>query len=79
MSDYARIKGSAAPVTPARFVAPSAPRPLSEAERERVAENRAFVLEHLPELVPIIGELHQSGIVDGWRCVQNCRMLDHDE
>lgn len=73
MNDYARVKGSAAaPATATRQ--PAAPRALSEAEEERVAENRAFILTHLPELVPFIKDLHAVGLVDGWRAVQNCRI-----
>jgi hypothetical protein len=42
---------------------------LSAAESERVAENKAVVLKHMPELVPVIKELHEVGLIDGWRSV----------
>lgn len=73
MNDYARLKGSAA-ATATAARQPSAPRALSEAEEERVAENRAFVLTHLPELVPFIKDLHAEGLIDGWRAVRNCTL-----
>ena len=71
MPSYADIKGQ--PVRQAN--APAAGRPvvgLSDAERERVAANRAFVLEHMPELVDFIKALHAEGMIDGWRAVGNC-------
>jgi hypothetical protein len=40
-----------------------------ERDREQIAENRAAVLEKLPELVPFIKELHALGMIDGWRNV----------
>lgn len=73
MSDYARIKGGASAsesVAVQRAARPS--RQLSDAERERVAANRAFVHEHMPELVDFIKELHAEGLIDGWRAVENC-------
>lgn len=48
---------------------------LSPAEIERVAANRSFVLQHMPEFVDFIKELHAVGAIDGWRCVQNCRRV----
>ena len=71
MPSYADIKGQ----TVRQAKAPAAGRPvagLSDAERERVAANRAFVLEHLPELVDFIKELLAEGLIDGWRAVDNC-------
>lgn len=42
---------------------------LSEAEQAAVAANQAAIYEHMPELVPIIKELHKAGMIDGWRGV----------
>lgn len=44
-------------------------RTLSVAEQAKVAENRAAVHEHLPEMLPFIKELHEAGMIDGWRSV----------
>lgn len=43
--------------------------------RAPVADNRAFVIEHMPELVDLIKELHAAGLIAGWRSVQNCKSL----
>lgn len=54
------------------------PRPLralSAAEQEKVAENRAAVHEHLPEMLPFIKELHEAGLIDGWRSVVKVELL----
>ena len=71
MPTYADIKGqptrTAAAQAGGRRVAD-----LSDAERERVAANRAFVHEHMPELVDFIKALHAEGLIDGWRAVENC-------
>ncbi|MBI2307550.1 MAG: hypothetical protein HYU78_09620 [Rhodocyclales bacterium] len=75
MNNYARLKGSAtAPAAPASRSAAVPARELSDQEAQRVAENRAFVLEHLPELVPFIKDLHAEGLIDGWRAVRNCTL-----
>ncbi|OGT21498.1 MAG: hypothetical protein A2342_09495 [Gallionellales bacterium RIFOXYB12_FULL_54_9] len=44
-------------------------RVLSAAEQAKVAENRAAVHEHLPEMLPFIKKLHEAGLIDGWRSV----------
>lgn len=73
-SDYAKAKGRTAlqvgnlPACPQ-----AAPRALSPAEIEEVARNKAFVEEFMPELVPIIRDYHQEGLLPGWRSVANCQ------
>ena len=42
---------------------------LTEAERERIAANVAEVRQSLPELVPLIRDLHAEGLIDGWRAI----------
>lgn len=77
MNDYARVKGSAtAPAALERPPTAAPVRELSDQETARVAENRAFVLEHLPEFAPFIRELHSIGYIDGWRAVQNCSLIE---
>ena len=60
------------------FVKPSPPyaepvlRPLRDLkpdEQAQVARNKASVYAHLPEAVPFIKELHEAGMIDGWRGV----------
>ena len=75
MNPYASIKGRAsAPVAAAKVATPA--RTLSPAEIERVAENRAFVMQHMPELVDFIKELHGEGLIDGWRAVTHCTLIE---
>jgi hypothetical protein len=47
---------------------------LNPAEQARVAANKALVCEHMPEMVPIIRELHEAGMIDGWRSVGKVRL-----
>lgn len=44
-------------------------RPLSAMDKDKVALNRAEVLEFLPEAEPFIKELFEAGMIDGWRGV----------
>lgn len=74
MSSYAYQKGRTA--APVRSTAPAAPRPISPAEAERIAANKDFILEHMPEMLPIIRELHAEGMIDGWRSVVRSTLLD---
>lgn len=78
MTSYAAQKGRAAPV--AQPVTQAKARPLSPAEETRVAESRAAILEHMPEMLPIIRNLHAEGLIDGWRSVARCALLEggHD-
>lgn len=71
---YAAAKGRAVqrPATVAR----REPKPLSEADQQRIAENRAMVLQHMPEAVQFIKDLHAEGLIDGWRNVARCTLLD---
>lgn len=45
------------------------PRALTEREVEEVAARRRVVIEHMPEMVPVIKELQELGMIDGWRNV----------
>jgi hypothetical protein len=42
---------------------------LSPKQQQTVERRKAAVYQHMPELVPIIRELHQAGMIDGWRGV----------
>lgn len=70
---YAQAKGRAATVE-AEVVRP--PKPLTEQQKAIVAKNKAFVMEHMPEMKDFLGDLHKEGLIDGWRAVTNCRRLD---
>lgn len=72
---YASAKGRATQ-RPAEDQQRRPPKPLSEAEQERVAENRAMVIEHMPEVVDFIKALHAEGLIDGWRNLTNCKLID---
>lgn len=80
METYASIKGQ--PVQPDQLAitAPAAPEgDLSKEAIEHITENRAFVIEHMPELVDFIKALHSAGLISGWRSVQNCKKIQRIE
>lgn len=54
-------------------------RPLSEHERERVAQNYALVKTHLPEIVPFVKELHEAGLIDGLRAIDKVQVFNGKE
>lgn len=74
MTSYAAQKGRAA--AQARPAAPAAPRPITQAEEQRTAANKQFILEHMPDLLPTIRDLHAEGLIDGWRSLVRCTLLD---
>jgi hypothetical protein len=55
------------------------PRPLTEVEEAAVAENREMVRMYMPELAPMLKELKDFGMVDGWRSVGEVVLLDADK
>lgn len=52
---------------------------MTEREQARAAENRDLVREHLPEALPFIKELHEMGMIDGWRNVESVELLTESE
>lgn len=74
---YASAKGRA--IQRPAATAKREPTPLSEAEQQRVAANRAMVIEHMPEAVQFIKDLHAEGLIDGWRNVTRCTLLDREK
>lgn len=76
MTSYAAQKGRA--VQPLRSTPKKEQKPLSPAEDARVAANKEFVLEHMPELLSTIRSLHAEGMIDGWRSIKSCRKLTDD-
>lgn len=77
MNSYASIKGRSLSI-PIDPKAPSTAKKLSRAEIERVASNRDFVREHMPELVDLIRDLHAEGLIEGWRAVTNCKINERE-
>lgn len=76
MSSYAAQKGRAAQSV--RSTPKIEPKPLTAAEELRVAEAKAFILEHMPEMLEIIRDHHAAGNIDGWRAIQSCRKIADD-
>ncbi|MBU1692281.1 MAG: hypothetical protein KJ958_05440 [Gammaproteobacteria bacterium] len=52
------------------------PRELSEDEKLKVACTAQRVELHMPEVVPLVKELHALGMIDGWRNVKNFRFKE---
>jgi len=42
---------------------------LTEAEHVRIKATIAIVKEKMPEILPMIKQLHALGLIDGWRAV----------
>lgn len=74
---YAGAKGKFAAVTVAAAVKLPLPA-LSEAERVRVAESKAFVEARMPEVVGVVKDLYGAGLIDGWRSVASVRLIERD-
>lgn len=77
MNDYAKIKGSSAPVPPAP-TDQIEPAELTDAERDRIAAKRDQVRTLMPEFVPFIRELQAEGLIDGWRAVISVAPIQED-
>lgn len=76
MTSYAAQKGRAAPAAPE--IKAAAPAPLTADDEARIADNRDFILEHMPEMLAIIRDHHAAGNIDGWRAIDACRLLNDD-
>lgn len=72
MSSYAAQKGRTTQPTAA---APSAQAELTTAQEARADENKQFIREHMPEIIPTIRHLHAEGLIDGWRSIKNCNRI----
>ena len=77
MPDYASIKAPAATRLPA-LRQRAQPAALGEVQQAAVEANRAFVREHMPEIEPLIRALYAEGLIDGWRSVRNCQLLQRE-
>lgn len=71
---YADAKGRSL-ATPQAPREAQAPRPLTDAEAERVAFNRQQIIDHVPGAVSVIKDLHAAGLIDGWRAVIDVQIL----
>lgn len=45
------------------------PAPLADAEKARAAATARQAKELMPEIVPLVKELYELGMIDGWRNV----------
>lgn len=83
MSAYARATGATMPAPPAPLPQASEGSkplpPLSAAERARVERNIKMVKQHLPEMVPFIKEMHELGLIEGWRSVTTVKPISEAE
>lgn len=76
MNSYAAIKGRTTLPLQTAMPKPAAPAELTDEEQQRIDETKAFILEHLREMVPILRAFIAEGFdVVGWRNIQNCRLL----
>ena len=75
---YAGAKGKTGDLLPKSGFTAARPalRPLSAEEQAKVAMKKAFVEAHLPEAVPLVKDLYQAGLIDGWRSVAEVRLLN---
>lgn len=74
MTSYAAQKGRA--VQAVRSTPKTEPKQLTTAEEERVAAANEFILEHIPDMLPMIRDLHAEGLIDGWRNIVTFRLTD---
>lgn len=44
-------------------------RELNEREKAKIARNRALVHQHIPEMVPLMKQMIELGLIEGWRNV----------
>jgi hypothetical protein len=55
------------PTVPDKPLSP--PGPLSDADIARIQETKAFVTQNMPDMIPIIKDLVDQGVIHGWRNV----------
>lgn len=76
--DYARATGAEAPAIPAQAPPERARKPLpplSEREQAQIAERRALHHQYMPEFLPFVREMHELGLIDGWRSVRKIEVF----
>lgn len=73
---YAAAKGRAIHRPANNTPAAKKPADLTEDQELQIDLNRRFVHEHMPEFVKCIKNLHAEGLIDGWRNVTRCTLLD---
>lgn len=49
--------------------------PLTEEQVARIAENRALIHSHAPEMLPMIKKMADLGMIEGWRNVDEVIVL----
>ena len=53
-------------------------RVLKAVEEEAIARRRAEVYAHLPDMLPFFKELHEAGMIDGWRGVGEVEVIANE-
>ena len=53
--------------------------PLSDDQRAVVAGRYGLIKEHMPEIVPLIRELHDVGLIDGLRAIASVELINGEE
>jgi hypothetical protein len=66
-----RVARSADSPSAGRRPAPALP----QDQLERLQRFRADLHQHMPEFEPFIMELYALGMVDGWRCLKEVKVL----
>lgn len=83
-NEYARARGRGAQDSPSPQRSPlkgegAKPLPLTSADQARIASNRALVREHMPDALPFIKDLHEMGLISGWRDVVEVEVFPKSE
>ncbi|UCV02342.1 hypothetical protein [Dechloromonas denitrificans] len=75
MTSYASAKGRPVAQAPTA-ITPAPAADLSSAETARIAERKDFILEHMPDFLPVMRILMEDGYLTGSRSVVRCTLLD---
>jgi hypothetical protein len=76
MTSYASQKGRSVPQAQA---APEAAEPITPDQEAAIEANKEFILEHMPEMLPIIRNMHAEGLISGWRNVKSCKLINAND
>lgn len=67
------VKASEAPARPRK------PKTLTSAEQARAEEMAALHKQHLPEFNPMLKEMHELGLIDGWRSIVSIEVIEESQ
>lgn len=77
MTSYAAQKGRS--TQPAKAAPAPAAKPITPEQEAEIEANKDFILEHMPEMLPIIRDLHAEGLISGWRNVKTCKLINAND